>query len=344
MTGKKEITVYDLAKELKISIATVSRALNNSSNVSKKTKSKVSELAEQLGYQQNSFAKNLRKSKTYTIGVIVHELNSLFIVSVLKGIEKATAAASYNIIIGHSAEQYTKEAANVLNFFHKRVDGIIASLAGDTTTLAHYEPFVRKGIPIVFFDRVKKGDIGIKVVIDNYKAAREVVSHLVEQGCKHIVHVTGNLLQNVYADRWKGFRDVLEENKLPCRPEQLIIIDFSEESGVEAARKILETKKTVDGVFIANDMCAAACMQKLKEAGMSIPGDIAIAGFNNDQVSRLVEPALTTVNYAGEEMGEAAARCLVDQLNGHLLNAGGYTITLPAQLFVRESSLRKRLD
>jgi LacI family transcriptional regulator len=342
MTPKREVTIYDLAKELNISTATISRALNNHPTVSKKTKKKINELAKVLGYQQNNFASNLRKNKTNTIGVIIHELNSRFIISVLSGIEKVTTAAQYDIIIGHSAEKATREAANALNLFHKRVDGIIASLAYDTENLDHYEPYLKKGIPIVFFDRVKKDSAGIKVVIDNYKAGYEATTHLIQQGCKRLVHITGSLLQNVYADRWKGFQDVLAANNLPCGPEQLIVNDLSEKASIEAAAHLLAMENRPDGLFIANDLSAAVCMQKLKEGGVRVPQDMAIVGFNNDLVSRIVEPALTTINYTGQDIGEIAAKSLINQLNGDSLADTSYTITLQSELIIRASSLKKR--
>jgi len=130
MNKTKEITIYDIARNLNISVATVSRGLKNSESVSKNTRKKIFEFAEKMGYRSNHFARNLRQQQTHTIGVIVHELNSNFITSVLAGIEKITAETGYDIIIAHSSESFEKEAANAKNLFHKRVDGLIVSLPG----------------------------------------------------------------------------------------------------------------------------------------------------------------------------------------------------------------------
>src|SRR5579875_2994505 len=140
MTKAKETTIYDLASKLALSPATVSRALKDHPAISKKTKKKINDLAKEMGYRSNNFASNLRQQQTKTIGVIVHELNSNFITSVLAGIEKVTAEAGYDLIIAHSSESYKKEAANAKNLFHKRVDGLIASLSFDTTDLDHFKP------------------------------------------------------------------------------------------------------------------------------------------------------------------------------------------------------------
>jgi LacI family transcriptional regulator len=337
MVSKKELTIYDLAERLNISVATVSRALNNDPTVSKKTKRKVCELAEATGYRKNNFASGLRKPKTNTIGFIVHELNSHFIASVLSGIEKVMTEAQYNIIIGHSSESTATEIANANNLFHKRVDGLIVSLAYDTVSLDHYDPFIKRGIPIVFVDRVRMDAPGIKVIIDNHKAGYDTTAHLIQQGCRRVMHITGNLAQNVYADRLNGFRKALQDNNLPNEPDQVITTDLTEKSGVEVARQIMEMKARPDGLFFANDLCAAVCMKSLKDAGIRIPEDIAIAGFNNDTISRLVEPQLTTINYAGKEMGEVAANNLLSQLKSSSGDAN-YTVVLASELMIRGSS------
>lgn len=337
MISKKELTIYDLAERLNMSIATVSRALNDHPAVNKKTKRKVCELAESMGYRKNNFASGLRKQKTNTIGLIVHELNSQFIVSVLSGIEKVAADAQYNIIIGHSFESTEKEMANAKNLFHKRVDGLIVSLAYDTNSLSHYDPFIKRGIPIVFFDRVKKEAPGIKVVIDNQQAGYDATVHLIQRGCRKIMHITGNLTQNVYADRLAGFEKALAEYELPYEVDQLSITDLSECAGIKAASTIAEMKTRPDGLFIANDLCAAVCMKNLKDAGIKIPEDIAIVGFNNDTISRIVDPKLTTINYAGRAMGEVAANNLLSQLNGSSDQAN-YTVVLASELLIRGSS------
>jgi LacI family transcriptional regulator len=339
MTSKKELTIYDLAERLDISVATVSRALNNDPTVNKKTKRKVCELADAMGYRKNNFASGLRMQKTNTIGIIVHELNSRFIASVLSGIEEVMTAAQYIIVIGHSSESTEIEIANANNLFHKRVDGLIVSLAYDTVGLDHYAPFINRGIPVVFFDRVRKDAPGIKVIIDNEKAGYDATAHLIQQGCRRLMHITGNLVQNVYADRLNGFRKALHDNNLPDESGQVVVTNLSEQAGEEVARQIIEMKTRPDGLFFSNDLCAAVCMKTLKDAGIKIPEEIAIVGFNNDTISRLVEPQLTTVNYAGREMGEIAATNLMRQLSGRS-EPCDYTVVLASQLIIRGSSKR----
>ena len=341
MQKEKEVTIYDIARKLKVSPATVSRGLQDHPAISKKTKKKIFDTADELGYRTNHFARNLRQKETKTIGVLVHELNSNFITSVLAGIEKVTTEAGYDIIITHSSESSKKEAANAKNLFHKRVDGLIASLSFDTNDLDHFKPFIEKGVPVIFFDRVEQDGNNTVVVIDNAKCGYIATQHLIDQGCRRIVHVTSSLKRNVYSQRCKGYRDALFDNGIEFDDSLLIVNDLSEQAGEDAAKRILQMKPLPDGIFLTNDFVAAVCMRTLKEQGIRIPEDIAIVGFNNDAIGKLIEPALTTINYPGIDMGEIAARNLVNHLTGisdiHQMN----TVIVRSELIVRKSSLKK---
>lgn len=342
MKREKEITIYDIAKQLDLSAATISRALKDHPAINKHTKKKIIDLATKLGYRSNTFASNLRKQRTNTIGVMVHELRSQFMTSVLAGIEKITTEANYDLIIAHSSETFKKEEANAQNLFHKRVDGVIASLAFDTENLSHFEPFERKGIPVIFFDRVFEDSEGAKVIINNRKAGYEATAHLIEQGCKRIAHITANLKRNVYAERLKGYQQALAEHGLKYHEKYVIVDDLSEEASIHSARKILAMRPMPDGIFITNDFCAAVCIQTLKEAGIRIPEDIAVVGFNNDVICKIIEPKLSTINYPGIEIGEIVARNLINHLQGNTNINLTNTIIIKSELIVRESSKRKK--
>ncbi len=342
MKQGKEITIYDIATKLGLSPATVSRALQDNPIVSKVTRKKIQEKAKELGYRHNNFASNLRRQKTNTIGVSLHELNSNFITSVLHGIERITSEAGYDLIIVHSSERYEKEVANVSSLFHKRVDGLIASLAFDTKNLNHFKQFEEKSIPIIFFDRVDENSHHTKVVIDNHKGGYLATQHLIEQGCRRIAMVTATLKRNVYAQRHKGYIDALTDNHIAYKKELVLVKDLSEQSGLEAAQEILKMKPMPDGVFVTNDFSAAVCMHALKEQGIKVPGDIAIVGFNNDAICNIVDPQLTTINYPGVSIGEIAARTIINHLNGVFDINNTDTIVVNSELVKRKSSLRKQ--
>jgi LacI family transcriptional regulator len=342
MTTEKEITIYDLARKLNISIATVSRALKDDPVVSKKTKKRIAELAEEMGYRSNNFARSLRTRKTNTIGVIVPRLNSYFMSTVIAGMESVANREGYNLIISQSSESAQKEMASAKTMFNNRVDGLLVSLAYDTDNITHFEPFIKKNIPLIFFDRVDDHNICTCVLINNRKAAYEATTHLISGGRRRIVYITAMPKRNVYVDRLRGYKDALGDQDIEFRDDYVLICNLSQESGVEMAGKIMKMKPLPDAVFVANDNCAVGCMVALKQAGIRIPEDIAFAGFNNDPVSTVVEPNLTTINYPGYEMGQVAARNLINHLNGGDNIHSTNTILLRSELVVRESSVGKK--
>src|SRR6185312_11249705 len=316
MLKDKEITIYDIASKLNISIATVSRALKDDPVVNKKTRKKVSQAAEEMGYRSNHFARNLRNQRTETIGVIVPKLNSHFMSSVIAGIESVANTKGYNLIISQSSESAEKEIASAKTMFNNRVDGLLVSLAYNTEDLSHFDIFKKKNIPVIFFDRVIEDENYTNVVIENKKAAYEATTHLIEQGCKKIVHITASSKQNVYINRLEGYKQALVDNGLKFDKKNVIEGKHGLEAGEAAVELILHMKSLPDGVFVANDNCAVGCMITLKNAGIRIPDDIAFVGFNNDAVSKVIEPNLTTINYPGYQMGEVAAQHLIHHSNG----------------------------
>jgi len=339
MDPEKEITIYDLARDLNISVDTISRALKDDPVVSKKTKKKIHDLAEAMGYRSNHFARNLRNKKTHMIGVIIPKVNSYFMSTVIAGIEKVTNDAGYNLIISQSSESVEKEIESVRTMFNNRVDGLLVSLAYDTEDISHFDLFTRKHIPFLFFDRVAEDNRWTNVLIDNRKAGYEATTHLIRQGCKRIVHITAPSHRNVYQDRLAGYKQALSEQHIPFREEYVILNSLTQEAGAEAAEIIRGMKHLPDGVFVANDNCAVGCLLALKRGGLRIPEDIAFVGVNNDPVSTVVEPNLTTINYPGYEMGVVAARNLVQHLAGQS-SVESTTILLKAELIIRASSLK----
>lgn len=338
----KETTIYDIAEALNISAATVSRALKNHPAINSNTRKKVMAKADELGYRFNHFASNLRKPKTNTIGVIIPRLNSYFVSTAIAAMEKVASEAGYNIIISQSMESAAKEIINANTMFNNRVDGLLVSLANDTSSFSHFTKFTAKGIPVVFFDRVIENDDSISIVIDNYKSGYDITNHLIQQGCKRIVHITASLKRNVYNERFNGYRQALTDAGIRYTDNLLLDCDLSEQGSAEVTEKILAMKRLPDGIFTANDICAASCMKVLRQHGIKIPADIAIAGFNNDPISRMVEPNITTVNYPAYEIGEAAASYLINHLTGVANMLATNKIILKSEVLIRESSLRKK--
>jgi LacI family transcriptional regulator len=340
MRVPKETTIYDIAEALSLSPATVSRGLKDHPAIKKDTKKRIQDKAHEMGYQHNLFASSLRRNRTNTIGVIVPRLNSYFMSAVIAGMEKIANDAGYNLVISQSLESVKKEIMNVRTMFNSRVDGLLVSAAYDTEDISHFEIFLNKKIPLIFFDRVLDHPQCTSIVIDNYKAGYEVTEHLVQQGCRRIVHITASLKRNVYADRLRGYTQALADNGIDFDESLVFYNNLSDFAGIEVADAIKKMANRPDGIFSSNDACAVSCIRELKNAGIKIPTDIAVAGFNNDPLSKVIEPNLTSVDYPGQEMGEAAASILIrrlDKREGASLN----TMVLRHQLIVRESSRRK---
>ncbi len=339
---KKEITIYDIAGQLGVSPTTVSRALNNHPRVNEKTKKRIYKMAEDLGYQSNIFASNLRRKKTFNLGVIVPRLDSPFQSSVLAGMEKVASEAGYNLIISQSLESLKKEIANAKTMFNSRVDGLLVSLAADTGNIDHFQPFFQKEIPVIFYDRVPEQNQFTGVVIDNVQAGYEATTHLIQQGCTHIVHVLGNPKVNVYTDRLKGYKYALMDHDMPFQSSSVIHTALNEHAGEGIVGQLLSMSSVPDGLLVSNDTCAASCLIALKKRGTLIPEQLAVVGFNNDLISRMVEPNLSTINYPSFHMGEVAVKNLINHLSDEdqQLLQKTETITLRSSLIVRASSNR----
>ena len=338
---EKEVTIYDIAQKLNISAATVSRGLKDHPGINKNTKKKILAAADEMGYRSNSFASSLRTKRGNVIGVIVPRLNSNFMSDVIAGIEKIVNDSGYNLFISQSLETMEKEVSNAKAMFNNRVDGLLVSLAYNTDNIDHFEAFIKRDIPVIFFDRVVEHEHCPSIFIDNYKAAYNITTHLIEQGCKRIVHIAGNQLRNVYRDRFNGYKKALEDHKIAFDDELLIINDLSAHAGIQAAQQILKMTVMPDGVFASNDLCAISCMQVLKAEGIKIPKDIAFAGFNNDPTSCVIEPNLTTIDYKGYEMGEVAAKVLIGHLDRNNDLQQTHSLILRSELIVRDSSRKK---
>jgi len=339
MAMQKTSTIYDIAKKMGISPATVSRGLQNNEAVKKETRNKIFSVARELGYRTNTFAKSLRTGKTRTIGVIVPTLNSNFMSAVLAGMETAAANEKYNLIVSQSMESFEKQKVCVHAMMDRQVDGLLISLASDSPDIEHLRTLFAN-TPVVFFDRAENTDDYTNILIDNFKSARKLTQHLIEQGCTRLMHIGGNKMRKVYADRLEGFKQALKDNNLPYNPDWMMDCDLSENAGIKAAEFILNMKDKPDGVIVANDHCAVHCMLYLQKKGIKIPQDIAFAGFNNDAVCKVVQPNLTTVDYPGHTLGETTIQMLLKHISGGIL-ANTNTILLRAPVIVRASSLRK---
>ena len=309
-----QVTIKDIARELKISPSTVSRALKDHPDISPATKKAVRELAEKLDYQPNSVALSLRKSKTFTIGVIIPQLVHHFFSTVISGIEDVAYNEGYHVMICQSNELYEREVLSTQALLASRVDGMLASIAQETKDTRHFQSVMNKGIPLVFFDRVVSGLDASSVVVDDFGGAYRAVEHLIRSGCRRIVHLSGpsNLL--ISQSRSRGYQKALEDYGIHSGEELVIKAGLSIEEGRVACEKLLALEQLPDAIFAANDPVAIGALQLLKERGVKVPEDISIVGFSNEPITSLIDPPMTTVAQPGFEMGQLAVRLLLDEI------------------------------
>ena len=334
---KNKVTIHDIAKELGIDSSTVSRALNDSNRVTKKTKERILKKAKELGYQPNLLAANFRKSVTNTIGVIVPRISRHFFSSVIQGIEEAAYLAGFNVIICQSLEQFEREKAILSNLVANRVDGILISISMETKDFTHFEDAKKTGTPLVFFDR-NFSPTENNVLIDDFRAGFDATKHLIDIGCKNIVHFSGPQNLEIYKNRFKGYKSALAKNNLPFKKELVIISSLMEKDGEDLIKTLYEKSIIFDGIFSANDVVAIGAIKFLTTKGVKIPEQVAIVGFSNEPISRVIDPALTTINQPGLEMGKIATELLIDTIKDKNKLIAPKTIILESNLIKRTST------
>ena len=340
-----QVTIKDIARELGISPSTVSRALKDHPDISPETKKAVNELAEKLNYTPNIVALSLRQSKTNTIGVVIPEIVHFFFSTVISGIEDVAYSAGYNVILTQSNESFAREAINIKALFKSRVDGMLISLSRETSTFDHIEAMLAKGVPMVFFDRVYDNGNSSMVVVDDLSGSKDATRHLIEQGCKKIIHLEGPPNLAITKQRTEGFLEVMKEHNMPINSDSIVPCPMGTiEEGKSVMEKILASPNPPDGVFATSDPTAMGAMQAIRNKGLRIPQDIAVVGFSNWLFSSMMDPPLSSVHQPGFEMGQEAAKLLIRHIEVKSksdLDAPAETKTLKTKLVERYSSLKK---
>ncbi|MDT0677196.1 LacI family DNA-binding transcriptional regulator [Autumnicola musiva] len=333
---KRRITLKDLANELNLAPSTISRAIANHPAISEATKKIVNQKAKELGFIPNSIASSFRKKKTTSLGIIVPRIDIHFHSLVISGIEEFAYKASYNVTIFQSKDSLDRELEIVRILQTKMVDGIIACLSLETD---NYEHFKKLEVPVVFYDRVPENYEASKVVINDFESAIKATEHLISIGCKRIAHIAGNPATSIFKARLEGYKAALTKNNLPIKHNLIEYTkELSYEEGVKCAKRFLKLQGKPDGIFCANDYTAVSALQVFKKANYEIPKDVAVIGFSNYPISKIIEPKITTVNDRAFEMGQAAANLLIRQIEEKNEIISSETIVLETQLIIRKST------
>lgn len=337
--SKRHTSLKDLAKELGVSISTVSRALKNHPDISQELKAKVQKLAKERNYTPNPLAMGLLKQQTKMIGVIVPDIVTHFYASIISGIEEVAKQQGYFIVIASSNESVEKEMEAVSNLLKSRVEGLIVCLSQETKDFSHFKKIVANEIPLVFFDRVCETLPVPSVIVDGAEAVQNIVTHFHENGRKRIAYISGPAHLNISKSRKAGYFQGLESCGLEFTPELLVECNLSAEGATQATQKLLRQKPLPDAIFGINDTIAFAAMKEIKKQGLKIPGDIALVGFTDEFHSTVVDPSLTSVTHPTFEMGQQAAKLFFQIVQKE--SNFEQQIILKTELVVRESSVKK---
>ena len=345
--------IKDVAEKAGVSISTVSNVINGTKYVSNELKLKINKVIEELHYEVDPVARSLKSKKTKTIGVVITNVNRIFFPQVMKGIQDSAAKSGYSLTFCNTNDDFEDEKRFVQMLESTWVDGIILdSVAGiDDEKYFKYLSSLgskKKAIPVISLER-REDTFGIdSVVVNNFLGGSMATRHLLECGCKNIVHITGPLSSCIVQDRLNGYKVELEREGLEIKAERIAEGDYSPLSGYHAMRQILLTGLDVDGVFAANDQMAIGAIKAIRENGLRIPEDIKVVGFDNTFVASLIEPSLTTINVPKYKMGVAAVELLIkriEQENGSggdndssSSSTGSEVVELPINLILRQST------
>jgi len=339
LENKKKSTIKDIAAALGLTPSAVSKALNDHPRISDKTKSAVKEAALQLDYQPNYLSSALRKGKSNLVGVIIPRVNSHFFSSVVENIEKVLNLNGYNIIMTQSNELYAKECQEIDTLLKIQVDGIIASMANQTTDLEYYQKIKSKGTELVLFDRGEE-ELNVDYVgIDDYKSSHLVIDHLVSQNCKRIAHIAGFKHIRIYKERIRGYKDALEKSGLAVQENWIIESNLRLDDGRRIMQQLLDSPERPDAVYVAGDIAALGALQILLENNIKVPEEIALIGFSDEPFTSLTQPSISTVNQHSDQIGKLAAEAFLERMNDPKKKTINRIILEP-ELIIRQSSNR----
>jgi len=307
-------TLKDIAKALGLSTSTVSRALRDTHEISPETKKIVLEYAEKINYRPNPIALSLKERRSKSIGVIVSEVANHYFSQAINGIESIAYSRGYHVIITQTHESYEREKANIQHLASRSVDGLLVSLSAETSDTSYLQGLHKRGLPMVFFDRVADDIETHKIIANNEKGAFEATEYLIKKGCKRIAHLTSSAHLSISIERLEGYKQALEKYGIAFNEAYVKYCPhggmFYEETE-NAVKELMALKEKPDAIFVAGDRLSIGCLVVLKNLKIKIPDEIIVTGFSNSDVLDLFNPPLTSVRQPAFEMGQIATEKLI---------------------------------
>jgi LacI family transcriptional regulator, galactose operon repressor len=333
------VTIKDIAKTLKISVSTVSRALRDTYDVNKETREKVVALAAELKYKPNFNATGLAKRSTHNIGVILPYITNDYFSKVITGVQEIAYGKEFNITLFLTNDSPERELAITQNLPISSLDGLLVSVSSNSNSYDHFRDLMDNDLPIVFFDRVASDIKTSKVMQDDYNGAFEAVEHLIKNGYRRIAHISAPIELTITKKRLQGYIEALQKHNIPVREEWIIYSGFSQESGEKDTYELLKCKVKPDAIFALNDRKAVGAMIALKNKKINIGKEIGVIGFANDPIASVITPTLSTISVPAFDIGKISCDLLFKHIKNRSFSF--QEITLPCELIVRESTIKK---
>jgi len=337
MASRHRISLKDLARELGVSIATVSRALHSSPEIGKEMQERVKDLARSKGYRPNPFAQGLRGESTRMIGVVVPNLVTHYYASVLDGIENEAQRQGYIVISANTHENSEDEVRAIDNFINLHVEGIVACLSQNTTDYSHFEEIAQMGIPLVFFGRTCLADRFSSVTGNGDEAAQQATQHLIDTGSQRIAFIAGPNHLDMVRRRKHGYLEALRDSRIPIDRTLVVCEKIDYDWAREATLKLLRRDDRPDAILAFNDIITFAAFTAIKQLGLRIPDDVALIGFTDDVHAQYVTPRMSAIEDQSHLMGTTACELLLRNIGG---DTRVYHEVVPQKLVIRETSAK----
>ncbi|MEP7142549.1 MAG: LacI family DNA-binding transcriptional regulator [Ferruginibacter sp.] len=333
-----KLTIKMLAKELGLSVSTISKAIRDSHEISDKTKQRVNELVEKLNYVPNPYASSLRRRNSKTIGVVIPEVVDSFFAQAINGIESIAQEKGYHVLIYLTHESFEKEKTILKDFESGRVDGVLMSVSRETTQGGHMEALMKKGVPLVFFDRVLDEIETSKIITNDYESAYLATEHLVKKGCKQILFLSFSNILSISRKRLNGYKNALLANGLEVMEKNILTFNNDSKRDYLLLKKKLRSSKRTDGILASVEKLAITIYQACEDLRLSIPEDIQVISFSNLETASFLNPPLTTIAQPAFEIGKTAASMLVKALGRKKFEIQKEEIIIPSTLVMRKST------
>lgn len=330
-------TIYDVAARASVSPATVSRVINNNGNVRADMAARVIEAAEALDYRPNGMARNLRRQTSEVWALIVSDIDAVHFTSLGRGVMEISETVGKSVVLYNTDDELEKERRYIEVAIANRVGGVVISPASDRGTTL--KQLIRRGIPVVTIDRRLHGSPVSSVTVENAHGAQQATAHLVDSGYSRVACVAGPPQMSTFAERLSGYTQALKAAGVEVAPELVVQGDARAASGYEAARALLRLKQPPDAIFVTNSLMTLGALECLADEGVRVPQELGLVGFDEHPWARLLRPSLTTVAQPTYELGRRAAQLLIEEAKFPQMDP--VSISLPTELIVRESSVRR---